>query len=444
MDANMKKRNELLAKTVIKGLESRNMSGYYAQDKEAALKQALELIPNGSTIAMGGCMSAHEIGLVKALQDGDYNYIDRAKLEPREGLMAAYDADFFLSSANAVTDDGVLVNIDGNSNRVSCIAQGPKKVIFIVGINKVCPDLDSAMKRARNVAATANAQRFDIKTPCKETGKCFDCKSPDTICCQFLITRYSRHKDRIHVILVNDTLGLSLHPEFPIYSTKQKQVTFILHNNSGTDIGFGGYYSYTYEDEKGIWRDVPMQLVVFDEEIILWQGNKYYYNAELFRHTPGRYRFFLTVRRYSKEYTLMTEFQLQDNMIELFKRHPYSQLNDTLLPSEEEAVYPPIYNVIDQMPEFPGGIDKLLQFINDNMKYPTKAQTEGMQGKVIVQFIIDEDGYIIEPNIVRSVESSLDNEALRLIKMLPQWKPGTLKGKAVKVKYTVPVAFKLK
>lgn len=242
---------------------------------------------------------------------------------------------------------------------------------------------------------------------------------------------------------INDTLGLSLHPEFPIYSTKQKQVTFILHNNSGTDIGFGGYYSYTYEDEKGIWRDVPMQLVVFDEEIILWQGNKYYYNAELFRHTPGRYRFFLTVRRYSKEYTLMTEFQLQDNMIELFKRHPYSQLNDTLLPSEE-AVYPPIYNVIDQMPEFPGGIDKLLQFINDNMKYPTKAQTEGIQGRVAVQFIVDENGYIIEPNIVRSVEPSLDNEALRLIKMLPQWKPGTLKGKAVKVKYTVPVAFKLK
>ena len=243
---------------------------------------------------------------------------------------------------------------------------------------------------------------------------------------------------------INDTLGLSLHPEFPIYSTKQKQVTFVLHNNSGTDIGFGGYYSYTYEDEKGIWKDVPMQLVVFYEEIILWQGNKYYYNAELFRHTPGRYRFFLTVRRYSKEYTLMTEFQLQNNMVELFKRHPYSQLNDTLLPPEEEAVYPPIYNVIDQMPEFPGGIDKLLQFINDNMKYPSKAQMEGIQGRVIVQFIVDEDGYIMEPNIVRNVEPSLDNEALRLIKMLPQWKPGTLKGKAVKVKYTVPVAFKLK
>ena len=207
MDENMKKRNERLAQTVIKGLQSRNMTGYYAEDREAALKQALKLIEENSTISMGGCMSAHEIGLVQALQEGNYQYLDRSKMEPREGLLAAYDSDVFLSSANAMTSDGILVNIDGNSNRVSCIAQGPKKVIFIVGMNKVCADLDSAMKRARNVAAPANAQRFDVKTPCKETGKCFDCKSPDTICCQFLITRYSRHTGRIHVILVNDNLG---------------------------------------------------------------------------------------------------------------------------------------------------------------------------------------------------------------------------------------------
>ena len=207
MDENMKKRNERLAQTVIKGLQSRNMSGYYAEDKEAALKQALKLIEENSTISMGGCMSAKEIGLVQALQEGNYQYLDRSKMESREGLLAAYDSDVFLSSANAMTSDGILVNIDGNSNRVSCIAQGPKKVIFIVGMNKVCDDLDSAMKRARNVAAPINAQRFEVKTPCKETGKCFDCKSPDTICCQFLITRYSRHTGRIHVILVNDNLG---------------------------------------------------------------------------------------------------------------------------------------------------------------------------------------------------------------------------------------------
>ena len=208
MDENMKKRNERLAQTVIKGLQSRNMTGYYAEDREAALKQALKLIEENSTISMGGCMSAHEIGLVQALQEGNYQYLDRSKMEPREGLLAAYDSDVFLSSANAMTSDGILVNIDGNSNRVSCIAQGPKKVVFIVGMNKVCSDFDAAMKRARNVAAPANAQRFEVKTPCKTAGKCFDCKSPDTICCQFLITRYSRHKDRIHVILVNDTLGL--------------------------------------------------------------------------------------------------------------------------------------------------------------------------------------------------------------------------------------------
>ena len=208
MNENMRKRNEILAQTVIKGLESRNMSGYYAADKEEAVKKALEVIGKGSTVAMGGCQSAHEIGLIQALEEGDYNYIDRSNMTPRESLMAAYDADVFLSSANAMTNDGIMVNIDGNSNRVSCIAQGPKKVVCIVGMNKVCDDLDGAMKRARSVAAPINAQRFNIKTPCKETGKCFDCKSPDTICCQFLITRYSRHKDRIHVILVNDTLGM--------------------------------------------------------------------------------------------------------------------------------------------------------------------------------------------------------------------------------------------
>lgn len=207
MNENMRKRNEILAQTVIKGLEFRNMSGYYASDKEEAVKMALEVIGKGSTVAMGGCQSAHEIGLIQALEEGDYNYIDRSNMTPRESLMAAYDADVFLSSANAMTNDGIMVNIDGNSNRVSCIAQGPKKVVFIVGMNKICSDLDEAMKRARNVAAPANAQRFDVKTPCKVTGKCADCKSPDTICCQFLITRYSRHEGRIHVILVNDTLG---------------------------------------------------------------------------------------------------------------------------------------------------------------------------------------------------------------------------------------------
>ena len=208
MNENIFKRNELLAQKVIKGLESRNMTGYYAADRAEALKTALSLIPEGSAVTMGGTMSAHEIGLVEAIKNGNYNFIDRDAYEDkRAAMLAAYDADVFLSSVNAMTEDGVLINIDGNANRVSAIAQGPKKVVFIVGMNKICNDADSAMKRARNVAAPINAQRFGLSTPCSKTGACMDCKSMDTICCQFLITRFSKHPGRIHVILVNDSLG---------------------------------------------------------------------------------------------------------------------------------------------------------------------------------------------------------------------------------------------
>ena len=208
MDQNILKRNELLAQKVITGLESRNMTGYYAATKEDALKLALSLIPKGSSIAMGGSVSAAEIGLVDAVKGPDYHFIDRnAATDKRAAMLAAYDADVFLTSVNAMTEDGVLINIDGNANRVSAIAHGPKKVVMIVGMNKVCKDADAAMKRARNVAAPTNAQRFGLSTPCAKTGSCMDCKSPDTICCQFLMTRFSRHAGRIHVILVNDALG---------------------------------------------------------------------------------------------------------------------------------------------------------------------------------------------------------------------------------------------
>ena len=209
MNEIISKRNALLAETLIKGLKTRNMTGWYASSREEALDIALGLIPEGSSVTMGGAMSAHEIGLVDALKSGNYRFIDRDAYEDkRAAMLAAYDADVFLSGVNAMTSDGILFNIDGNANRVSAIAQGPRKVIFIVGMNKVCgADLDSAMKRARNIAAPVNAQRFGLSTPCTKTGTCMDCKSPDTICCQFLITRYSRHTDRIHVILVNDSLG---------------------------------------------------------------------------------------------------------------------------------------------------------------------------------------------------------------------------------------------
>ena len=208
MDQNIVKRNELLAQKVIKGLESRNMSGYYAANREEALALALSLIPEGSSVTMGGGQSVWEIGLPAALKAGNYKFIDRNEIaDKRAAMLAAFDADVFLASANAITEDGVMINIDGNANRVAALAFGPKKLVLIVGMNKVCPDADAAMKRARSVAATINAQRFGLSTPCSKTGSCLNCKSPDTICCQFLITRFSRHPGRTHVILVNDSLG---------------------------------------------------------------------------------------------------------------------------------------------------------------------------------------------------------------------------------------------
>ncbi len=208
MNPNRVKRNDLLAEKVIKGLESRNMSGYYVHTKEEALKKALELIPEGSSVTKGGSMSVGEIGLDEALINGNYNFCDRDNAADRYAAeMFAYTADVFLGSANAITEDGVMVNIDGNSNRVSAYAYGPKKLVLIVGMNKVTKDVDHAMKRARNEAAVINAQRFGLTTPCAKTGSCMNCKNPDTICCQFLITRYERHKDRVHVILVNEELG---------------------------------------------------------------------------------------------------------------------------------------------------------------------------------------------------------------------------------------------
>ncbi len=211
MDANRVKRNDLLGEQMVKALKARNMEAYYVDSKEEACKKALELIPEGSSISWGGSLSAQEIGLKDAVCQGNYVIYNRdtAKTpeEKRKVELQAYDCDFFLSSANAITEDGMIINIDGHANRVSCIAQGPRNVLMIVGMNKVAKNVDAAMSRARNEAAPINAQRFNLNTPCCKTGACFDCKSPETICCQILITRFSKDAGRIKVILVNDALG---------------------------------------------------------------------------------------------------------------------------------------------------------------------------------------------------------------------------------------------
>lgn len=203
-------RNELLAPKVIEGLKSRNIEGFYAANKEEALAKLLELIPEESVVGWGGTMSVEAIGGFDAIKTGNYKVLDRTAASGADKLRIEREiffADYFLTSANAITEDGIMVNIDGNSNRVSAIAYGPAHVIAVVGMNKVVKTEQDAMSRAKNIAAPINAQRFGLDTPCAKTGACFDCKSHDTICCQTLITRYSKHDGRIKVILVNDDLG---------------------------------------------------------------------------------------------------------------------------------------------------------------------------------------------------------------------------------------------
>ena len=171
----------------------------------------MELIPEGSSISWGGTASAKEIGLLDAVHEGNYEVYDREEAQTpelkNEIAHKALDCDFFIGSTNALAENGVMINIDGNANRVAAFAFGPKNVLLIVGMNKVVKSEEDAMSRARNEAAPINAQRFGLDTPCSKNGMCYDCKSPDCICCQILITRYSRVAKRIKVILVDENLG---------------------------------------------------------------------------------------------------------------------------------------------------------------------------------------------------------------------------------------------
>ncbi len=205
------KRNDLLAKRVITGLEKRNMTGYYVQTLQEAKELMITMIKEGSMIASGGSMTIEQCGIKDDLRIGNYRLLERktnaGATEILEIERQSFFADYYLCSSNAITEDGVLVNIDAKSNRVAAICFGPDKVIMVVSMNKVVSTIEDAMSRARTIAAPINTQRFDIQTPCKTTGQCHDCLSHDTICCQFVTTRYSKYDDRIHVIMVNENAG---------------------------------------------------------------------------------------------------------------------------------------------------------------------------------------------------------------------------------------------
>ncbi len=205
------KYNEITANRVIQAFKKRNIEGYYCADKAEALKKALEIIPEGSSVTWGGSQSIAEIGLCDSLKNGKYELYDRAQAKDSAQLdeiyRKAFSCNFYISSSNAVTLDGKLVNIDGIGNRVSAIIFGPDNVLLIVGINKVCDDEADALKRVKNKAAVMNAYRLNLNTPCSKTGSCVDCLSDECICSAIVVTRRASRPGRIKVIIVGEELG---------------------------------------------------------------------------------------------------------------------------------------------------------------------------------------------------------------------------------------------
>ncbi len=204
---------ENLAESIIEKLARRNMEGYYCRDREEANTKAKRFLTPDCSISWGGSETLKQIGLIDDLKESesDYEILDRsnppADLSPKEFYGKIVTSDFYFMSTNAITLDGELINIDGNGNRVACLCNGPEHVIIIAGMNKVATSVESGIARVRNIAAPPNSVRLGLDNPCAEYGRCMNCLSETSICCQTVITRMSRHPGRIKVILVGEELG---------------------------------------------------------------------------------------------------------------------------------------------------------------------------------------------------------------------------------------------
>ena len=203
---------EITASKLIDNFKKRQIDAFYCASAKEAGELALGFVEPGMTAAFGGSVTVEQCGVLDALsQRGDITFLDRrAAKDPEEYsdiLHRAFLSDVYFMSSNAITLDGILVNIDGLGGRTGCLIYGPKTVVVIAGMNKVCTDVDAAYKRVKNTASPPNALRLNRKTPCAATGKCSDCLSPDCMCSYTVITRRSMVPGRIKVILVGEELG---------------------------------------------------------------------------------------------------------------------------------------------------------------------------------------------------------------------------------------------
>ena len=260
---------------------------------------------------------------------------------------------------------------------------------------------------------------------------------------------------------VSDTLGILLQSDYPVYSTQSKRATFVLVNHCQVTLESGESYYITYEDRQSVWRNLPIHTIFNSVAHIIGPGKNKHLSGSLYpeihHNKPGRYRFFypVTFTDTGREVTLMAEFRLTDNPKELAegqkdKRPAVPSTQDNRPAGSITTSVPEVptddnhlFQVVECMPEFPGGMKRCMDFIQKEMRYPEEAKNAGIQGRVILQFIIEKDGTPAQPRIVRSVHPLLDKEALRIIRQMPKWTPGKQDGKPQRVLYTIPISFRL-
>ncbi len=209
------KRNNILGNKIVSNFRKRFFDAYYVQNRTEALKKAIELIPMTDTVSWGGSVSVKDSGLIDYVLNNNYKVINRDTAKTKEEkfslLRQALLCDTYIMGTNAITEDGELINVDCIGNRIGALMFGPKSVIVIVGMNKVCKNIEEAVKRARNTAAPINMQRIaensERMTPCCKTGECHNCVSKDSICSHIVITRLCNPENRIKIILVGEPLG---------------------------------------------------------------------------------------------------------------------------------------------------------------------------------------------------------------------------------------------
>jgi hypothetical protein len=197
----------------ISALKKNNFEALYVPDSKAALEEVMKRIPDGATVGVGGSVTLAQVGLMDALKNRKIQLIlplqqARNDEEKLELFRKCFSADVFLSSTNAVTEDGKLYNVDATGNRVGAMFIGPKKTIIVCGVNKIVKDLEAAEKRVREWTAPQNAKRLGKKTPCVETGVCADCSSPDRICNIYVSLAKKPVRTEVIVILVGENLGI--------------------------------------------------------------------------------------------------------------------------------------------------------------------------------------------------------------------------------------------